>query len=517
MSKIAFTQAEILETQRQYYSRSFANFIAAAWSVVDSKPFRPNWHIGVVADHLQAVADGRITRLLINIPPGMAKSLIVGVMFPAWLWTRDPTKRIISASNSIKLASRDSRKTRNLIMSPWYQRLWPTELRDDENQKTAFENSHKGAREAMSFNSLTGSRANFVVLDDVHTVKGAKSAADRQTTVETFLESVPNRVNDPETDAIIVVMQRLHEEDVSGAILDRPDLGYDHLCIPMESEGPRAPTSIGWVDHREPGELLFPKHLNAAAIVKIKASMGPFAFAGQYQQRPAPATDGYFSREWFHRYNPSELPKTLNYYMTSDHAPGGNAKGDWNVFRIWGVDASRNVWLVDSFRKRCLMDEALGIVRGSDGKVMLGQTGAIPLIKKWKPFGWYPENDGTWTAIKSFVMSAMRDTETYCRIEPLILKGAGDKEGKAQAYQAMASMGMVHLPKGQVGDDALAEYVTFPAGKHDDQVDADGAIARVIAEAMPAYIPTKASVSVAHDDYGNNGPEYELTGSDLVW
>jgi hypothetical protein len=517
VSERRLTQAEVLAAQREAYSRSFDKFIAAAWSIVDPAPFVANWHIGVLAAHLQAVADGRITRLLINIPPGTAKSLIVGVMFPAWLWTRDPSKRIISASNSLNLASRDSRKTRNLITSAWYQRLWPTELVNDENKKTAFENGSKGAREAMSFTSMTGSRGNIVVIDDPHTVSGAKSAADRRATVETFLEAVPNRINDPERDAIIVVMQRLHEEDVAGAILDRPDLGYTHLCIPMEAEGEPFPaTEIGWVDHREPGELLFPTRFSPKVIAKLKASLGPFAYAGQYQQRPAPATDGYFVRDWFHRYDPAELPKNLNFYLTSDHAPGGNAKGDWNVFRVWGVDIARNVWMVDSFRKRCLMDEALGIVRAPDGKVMLAPTGALPLIKKWKPFGWYPENDGTWTAIKSFVLSAMRDTETYCRIEPLILKGAGDKEGKAQAYQAMASMGMVHLPKGSVGDDALAEYVTFPNSKHDDQVDADGAIARVIAEAMPAYIPTtERSKGLA--DYGENPFEEALTGSDLAW
>lgn len=510
-------QADILEAHRVKYSRAFSAFIAASWSIIDPAPFVSNWHIQVLADHLQAVADGRITRLLINIPPGTAKSLIVGVMFPAWLWTRDPSKRIISASNSLNLASRDSRKTRTLITSAWYQRLWPIALQDDENKKTAFENSAKGAREAMSFTSMTGSRGNIVVIDDPHTVSGAKSAADRRNVVETFLEAVPNRINDPENDAIIVVMQRLHEEDVAGAILDRPDLGYTHLCIPMEAEEPGPPTAIGWVDHREPGELLFPTRFTPKVIAKLKASLGPFAFAGQYQQRPAPATDGFFSRDWFHRYDPSELPRALNYYMTSDHAPGGKTTSDFNVFRIWGVDEQRNVWMVDSFRKQCIMDEALGVERGQDGRVILKTVGALPLIRKWKPFGWFPENDGTWTALKSFVLAYMRDTETYCRIEPLVLKGAGDKMGKAQAFQAMASMGMVHLPKGPVGDLAIQEYVAFgPGCRHDDQVDADGAIARVIADAMPAWIPS-TNVNKRDPDYDGAEQEYAMTGSDLCW
>ena len=511
------TQAELLQVQRDLYSGSFKDFIAAAWQHVDRAKFVSNWHIGVLADHLQAVADGRITRLLINIPPGTAKSTIVGVLFPAWLWTRDPTKRIISASHSLNLATRDSRKTRDLIMSEWYQRLWPTPLTHDENKKTAFENTSKGARGAMAFTSMTGSRGNIVIIDDPHSVKGAKSAADRISVVETFLEAVPNRINDPKLDAIIVVMQRLHEEDVSGAILDRPDLGYEHLCIPMEAEESRAPTAIGWVDHREPGELLFPARWGPREIKKLKASQGPFAYAGQYQQRPSPANDGFFSRDWFHRYREDELPTALHYYLVSDHAPGG--KRDYNVFRIWGVDEKRNLWLVDSFRKRCLMDEAMGIERDpTTGATRLLEVGALPLIRKWKPFGWFPEQDGTWTAVQSFVMAAMRDTNTYCRISPLPLRGQGDKEGKAQAYQAMASMGQVHLPVGSVGDDALDEYVTFPVGKNDDQVDADASIARVIAEAMPAYIPPSIGKAVDQSLIWQDQPSRSSGDvSDMCW
>lgn len=505
----------ILELQRKEYREKFAAFVSAAWHHVDPAPFVSNWHIGVVCEHLQAVADGRITRLLINIPPGSAKSLIVGVLFPAWLWTRDPGKRIISAAHNLNLATRDSRKTRQLITSDWYQRLWPIELREDENKKTAFENNQKGAREAMAFSSMTGSRGNIVILDDPHSVRGAKSAADRLTTVDTFLEAVPSRLNDQERDAIIVVMQRLHEEDVSGAILSRPELGYVHLCIPMIAEGDASPNGLGWVDHREPGTLMFPDRFSERTVKKLKASMGPFAWAGQYQQRPAPSSDGYFSREWFHRYKPDQLPAKLNHYMTSDHAPGGKKTSDYNVIRIWGVDAQRNLWLVDSFRKQCLIDEMLGIKSGPDGQVTLASEGALPLIKKYRPMGWYPENDGTWVAIRSFVMAAMRDTQVYCRIEPLILKGQGDKEGKAQAYQAMASMNMVHLPTGDIGDTALDEYVTFPVGKHDDQVDADGAMARVIAEAMPAYVPTATTKPDYVREY--EPPMEAGSSSDACW
>jgi hypothetical protein len=502
---VRVTAKDAQNAERELCQRSFAEFIRLAWPHVETKKFVANWHIDVLADHLQAMAEGRANpRLLINICPGSAKSLIVSVMFPAWLWTRFPSKRIISTSHKEKLAIRDSVKCRRLISSDWYQRYWPTTLRDDQNAKAAFENDSNGSREAMPFGSMTGSRGDVVIVDDPLSVKEAKSAAYRETNAEIFLEAIPSRVNDLEHDLIIVVMQRLHEDDIAGIILANPELGYDHLCIPLFADGEtRPPTSIGWVDPREEGENMHPDRFTANAVARAKASLGPFAFAGQYQQRPVPANDGYFIADWFHRYTPDELPTALNYIMTSDHAPGG--RGDFNVIRIWGIDARKNIWLVDSFRKKCMMDEAIGVIRDPEtGKARLATAGALPLIAKYKPSGWFPENDATWAAIQSFVQSAMIETNTFTRIAPLATKGSGDKMGKAQAYQAMASMELVHLPIGQVGDDALAEYATFPNGKHDDQVDADGAVARVIGQMPGAYL-APAPINDNSDFYDIDG------------
>ncbi|PTW45595.1 hypothetical protein C8J25_107280 [Sphingomonas faeni] len=518
MAQISRREAQ--EYERELCQRNFVDFIQFAWPQIDTAPFRANWHIKVLADHLQAMLDGAAEpRLLINICPGSAKSMIVNVMFPAWVWTRDPSKRIISASHKEKLAIRDSVKSRRLIQSEWYQRHWPTQLQGDQNAKAAFENLSGGAREAMPFTSMTGSRGNIVIIDDPLSVDDAKSPAYRDSVKETFLEAVPSRLNNPDTDLIIVVMQRLHEEDISGVILDKPDLGYDHLCIPLFADGEvRKPTSFGWTDHREEGENMFPARYTDRVVKGYKSSLGPFAFAGQYQQRPVPANDGFFLAEWFEdRYKlktadyPGTLPKHLHYYMTSDHAPSGN--GDYNVFRIWGVDTTKQLWLVDSFRKKCIMDEAMGIVRDSSGKTTIAETGALALIQKYSPMCWYPENDNTWIAIKGFVHSAMVETQTFCRIQELPTKGSGDKMGKAVAYQAMASMKRIHLPEGPIGDEALKEYATFPNGKHDDQVDADGAIARALADAMPAFAPEPV-VHKVRDEYEQR---YVGNDSDSCW
>ncbi len=474
------------EAEKKLCEDSFADFVAMAWPHCDNSKFKDNWHIKVLSDHLQAVYEGKIQYLLINIPPGSAKSLITSVMFPAWCWIKDRKKKIISAAHSRDLSNRDSKRCRRLILSNWYQGLWPTKLMEDQDSKSNFENGAGGARIAMALTSMTGERGNIVIIDDPHSVKSSKSPAQRQEAVETFLEAVPSRLNDPESDAIIVIMQRLHEEDVSGAILDR-ELGYDHLCIPLFADGIERPaTSIGWVDHRAEGENMFPGRYTEKYVAKQRASLGPLQFSGQYQQAPAPAEDGFFHKDWFKLYTENEKPTHLNVYMTSDHAPSG--RGDYNVFRIWGVDHQRHVWLLDSFRERCLMDEALGIERDANGQATLRERGALPLIKKWKPRAWFAENDNTWIAIQSFVRSAMMETQVLCHIDTLSTRG-GDKEGKASAYQAMASMGMVHLPKNSIGDAAILEYIKFPVGKHDDQVDADSAIARKMADAAPAFVP----------------------------
>lgn len=508
-----FSVAEIAAVERHLYEGSFYDFVQTAWCEVDPAPYKDNWHVEVLCDHLQAVADGRIKRLLINVPPGSGKSLISNVLFPAWLWTHSPEKSIISTSHNQALAIRDSTRTRRLIRSPWFQALWSRKIRHDQSAKLSFANHFGGVRQASPLGSMTGNRGNVVIVDDPHSRDSAQSAVKRAAAVETFLESIPSRLNDPENDAIIVIMQRLHRDDVTGAILDRPDLGYTHLCIPLYADGVDRPaTSIGWKDHRAEGVNIFPDHYTEDAVLGFRTSLGPFAFSGQYQQNPIPSTDGFFKREWFHRYKPERLPENLLFYMTSDHAPSGS--GDYNVIRMWGVDHNRNLWLVDSFREKCTMDAVIGVKRDpKTGKINLLPTGAISMIRKWKPLAWYPENDVAWVTTRSFLETAMLDTDTFVYLDPLPSKGSGDKVGKAQCYQAMASAGLIHLPEGEIGDEALLEYVAFPAGRHDDQVDADGALPRVIARAQPSFLAPISETVEMPDPWKPR----QWTDSDAAW
>lgn len=489
--------------EKKALEEDFYLFVCEAWPQVDGKRLKPNWHMKAICDHLQAVHEGIINRLVINVPPGAGKSLIASVFWPAWRWCSDPKLQFIATSFSMRRTSNDNRRMRKLVESQWYQKRWPTTFAADQNEKLFFENSKGGFRRGEPFTQMTGARGNCVIIDDPHSVDGAKSVAERTSTVETFLDAIPNRLNDLDEDSIVVIMQRLHEEDVTGAIIDRPDLGYEHLVIPMEFEDEREPTCLGWVDPRtRPGELMHPTHFSASAVAKLKASYTPTTYAGQYQQRPAPREAGEIDVRWFDhtRYDIGTHPKGCNYYMTSDHAPSGNA--DYNVFRIWGIDHNRHFWLVDSFRKRCKMQEALGIERDGEGKLKVLPTGALRLIQKWKPLAFFPEDDNNWKAVGDMFQQALRETGIYIRIEPQPTSGLGDKVVKAQSFCALASLGQVHLPRGPVGEDALREYALFPAGKNDDQVDADSMIGRVQTKLRPGYLPmTDREILESRNDY----------------
>jgi len=284
---------------------SLASFTQAAWHVLEpGQPYKHGWHIDAVSQHLEAVTSGQITRLLINVPPGTMKSLSVGVMWPAWEWGPRglPHMRYLGTSHSHPLAIRDNLKMRRLIASEWYQERWGSTVRlmSDQNAKLKFENDATGFREAMAFTGLTGSRGDRVLIDDPLSVDDAGSDVKRDAVNETFREAVPTRLNNPDRSAIIVVMQRLHENDVAGMILAK-DFGYEHLMLPMEFEPERkCYTSIGFEDPRKvDGELLFPARFPREVVERDKKVMGSYATAGQFQQRPAPRDGGMFKRAWF--------------------------------------------------------------------------------------------------------------------------------------------------------------------------------------------------------------------------
>lgn len=322
--------------------KTLAGFTREAWHVLEpNTQYVHNWHIDAVCEHLEAVSNGEINRLLINIWPGASKSLLTSVLWEAWEWgpRNKPSLRYITTAFSETPVKRDTRKCRDLILSEWYQTLWP-HVNLVRTAEMSFANSVTGTREGIPFGSLTSQRGDRLVIDDPHSTETAESPAERTATTRKFREGALNRLNDQERSAIVVMMQRLHEDDISGVILSK-HMGYEHLMLPLEFEiERRCSTSIGFTDPRtEDGESGDLQRFPPTTIAKLKVEMGAHAFASQYQQRPAPRDGGMFKRQWFEVVDalPAQRRHCRAWDLAATRKTVGNAP-DWTV----GIDVSRS-------------------------------------------------------------------------------------------------------------------------------------------------------------------------------
>lgn len=232
--------------------------------------------LDVMCEELESIyfEPGFQPRLLMNVPPGTMKSLLVSVIFPAWVWTMDPSKSFTGAAHEQGLAIRDARKMRIIVESEWYQERWPMAMASDANAKTLFENEFRGFRQAMPFGSLTGRRSDYVIIDDPLSAEHANSVAHLAEAKRIFHETLPTRVNN-DSSAIIFIMQRLNEDDPSGIILSDPNhYGYRTLILPMRFEPERADPK-DWRTYD--GELLFEERFSERAVVALEHILGSYA------------------------------------------------------------------------------------------------------------------------------------------------------------------------------------------------------------------------------------------------
>lgn len=455
---VRLTTDDALEAERILCQRSMAYFVKRAWPHIIPDDLQWNWHIDAVCEHLEAVASGQINRLLINIPPGTSKSTLTGVMFPAWLWGpgRKPGNRYIGAAHEQGLAVRDNRMMRELVTSQWYQRLWPLKMTSDQNEKLYFENEARGFRQACAVASMTGRRGHIIALDDPLSPEKAHSQAGRDTAIRVLSETIPTRLNDPATSAIIVIMQRLHEQDPSGYILSE-GLGYEHLCIPMEFEpARRCTTSIGWTDPRkEEGELLDAARFSAEVIDRDKRAMGSYAWAGQMQQRPAPSGGGIFKDEWW-RY--LDTPPPLEWRaIYADTAQKTKEANDYTVLQCWGKSREGQAVLLDMVRGKFEAPELLERARAFWRKHM-AETGKGAL----RSFKIEDKVSGT-----GLIQTLRREGIPVTPIKRNIdkLTRAHDAAPFVEAGNVVLLRQVPHL------SDMLSEASGFPNAAHDDTLD----------------------------------------------
>ena len=490
--------ATLKTVQKAMCERSLAEFIKKAWHIIEpGQPYVHGWHIDFLCAHLEAITEGRVledgtiyNRLLVNIPPGTMKSLCISVFWPAWEWGPQnmPNMRYVCVSHNQDIAIRDNLRMRRLVESEWYQDFWGDRvtMTGDQNAKTKFENAATGFRQAVAAGSITGSRGDRVIIDDPFSVEDAASEQIRQTRTEWFLESVPSRLNNPISSAIIVVMQRLHEEDTSGLILDR-QLGYDHICLPMRFVAWRKdfPTKLGYVDPREvDGELLFPDRFPQSVVDRDERIMGPYATAGQNQQEPIPRGGGIIERDWWQLYeSPNNEYPGFEYIVASlDTAYGEKThEGDFSAMTVWGVFTSD-------------MAAKTTKIIGSNGMMTVersyadNQTPKVMMLYSYNkrvPFHTLLEDvakickkyavDRLLVEGKASGLSILQELRRVYGHEPWAIEkvnpGADNKIARLYSISSLFSDGLVYAPSKEWAEQVINQTCNFPKAKHDDLVD----------------------------------------------
>lgn len=345
------------EMLKRKAEESLYEFVRQSWHVVEpGVAFVESWHIQKICEHLEAITHGDIRKLLINIPPRHSKSTIVSVIWPMWEWLRFPEQKYLCASYSNTLSIRDNLKSRRLIQSPWFQERWGKlfVLCGDQNAKQRFENDKTGYRIATSVGgTATGEGGSRLLLDDPHSAQDAQSEAMRESTLTWFKETWSTRMNTPKRDAMVVVMQRLHEQDVSGYILTYLK-DWEHICIPAEFDGVKRKTSLGYYDPRKKeGELICPERFGPNEIETLKISLGEYGTAGQLQQAPNPDGGGILKTKHFKLWPFSEgLPQFEFIVQSYDCAFTENSNGDPTAMTAWAVftlAGKRQVMLIDAW------------------------------------------------------------------------------------------------------------------------------------------------------------------------
>jgi predicted phage terminase large subunit-like protein len=441
--------------------------------------YRDAAHHRLIARHLEAVERGDIKRLMITMPPRHGKSMLASEFFPAWYLGRNPDHYVVTATYSQDLADDFGRKVKNQIADDAFKAVFPgvTLANDSKSAKRfnvegaiGFEQATnlRGAYYAVGVGGpLTGRGAHLLLIDDpVKNREDADSETIRKKMMDWYTSTAYTRLMPG--GRVVIIQTRWHEADLSGWLQEEHGHeGWVVLDLPAISND---------------GKALWPEQYDLEALEAIKRAIGPREWSALYQQRPQPDEGGFFQRAWFKEWDKKPL---VNVYGTSDYAVTDEG-GDYTVHRVWGVDAEDNLYRLDGWRGQTSAD------------VWIEQK--LNLIAKWKPLAWFGEGGVIQKAIEPMLRKRMLERKVFCRLE--WLSSIHDKPTRARGFQARAAMGKVFLEKGA----DLSEFLVFPAGKHDDEVDTASMIGRALDMAHPAIVPAVIPVRNPSDYRGQSKP-----------
>ena len=501
-AQAADLERAILDAERKMMARSLHEFVRRAWTVVEPKSqFKDNWHIGALCLELEMIYHrDRIwskrpgsRRIIFNVPPGMMKSLIVMVFFPAWVWSLDPRQRFLCASYGSVLSNRDNVRCRQLIESGWYQKRWPVQLSDDQNTKTRYNTVQNGWRFSTSVGGPgTGEHPDFILIDDPHSAQQAASEEMRRQALDWFDNTVSQRTG--RSPAFILIMQRLHVNDLTGHLLKKG--GWRHVRWPMRFEKCTCPTApicsaipeercplhqadVSYQDdptdqRTTPGELLHPTFKSEEVVKQAELDLGPIDSAGQLQQRPTVEGGGLFKRAWFKIAD--QLPVAPVYRRCRGWDTAGTEKGGDYTCGVRIVEPMQWVKVHkdpgDPKSPLITVARSMGFYVVDVARAQFGPAGVDALIQQTA------KQDGKATAIREeregggsgkAVTQARATSLAGFDYEEVIL--GTDKVTRSKPFRTQVEAGNVYLLRAPWNEAYIVELCAFPTADHDDQVD----------------------------------------------
>lgn len=423
-------------------------------TVVPGQHFLPNWHIKAITHELERVRRGEIRRLIVTLPPRNLKSICASVAFPAFVLGHDPAVRIVCASYSQDLTAKHARDCRFVMQSDWYRQLFPrTRIDPQKNTESEFETTMRGYRLGTSVGgTLTGRGGNLIIIDDPLKPAEAMSETKRNGVAEWYDTTLSSRLDSKTEDAIVLIMQRLHVDDLVGHVLEKSGAHWTHLSLPAIADAPQEiDLGDGMTYEREIDEILHPKREPRSVLEELRAAMGSQGFSAQYQQAPVIPGGALIKRDWFRRFpRPLDRQSGDRIVQSWDTASKASKTNDFSACTTWLIRGS-DYYLLDVFRKRLefpdLRRKIVDHAQAFKTKTVLIEdaSSGAPLIQ---------------------------DLQREGKMRPIGIRPDGDKVVRLEAQSAVIEAGRVLLPKtASWVDDFLSEILDFPYGRFDDQVD----------------------------------------------
>ena len=439
---------------------SYFEFFKEAFKVVEpAVDLDINWHHKYICEILQKEAE-RIARgedktqdLIINVPFRASKSLMCTILFPVWCWIKDPKMRFITASYSASLSVEHSAKSRDVIQSDWFQNNWGDlfTIKSDQNTKQHYVNSHTGNRRATSVGgTVTGAGASIIIIDDPISPKQAASQAERTHANEWYNSTLYSRLDNPRTGVRIIIMQRLHEDDLSGHLLHNNPDSYKHICIPAESSEILSPK--GLLKYYR-NDLFWDTRFSRKILQDYKYQLGSYEYAGQLQQMPSPADGGIIKKDWFNIERTFPDIHDLVWNFVIDPAYTAKESNDPSAFLCYAQVGGE-------YYIKCVEERYLEFPE------------LLKHIQKFCDRNGYSRSSKIYVEPKASGKSLVQTLRRTTKLNVLESKPpAKDKVARVSDIVSIIEAKRVTLLEGKWNDGFLSQCAQFPNARHDDMVD----------------------------------------------